>query len=151
MTVDPLQLAPLLAAALGYAWRCRTLGRRGRPVPAARRAWFAVGVVLLVVAFASPIDRLGEERVFYLHMVQHLLIGDLAPLAVVLGLNGPLLRPLLALAALRRMRWLAHPFVALPFWAANLWLWICRRSTKVPWSTTPCTRSSTCSSSPLER
>lgn len=123
MTFDPLQLAPLLAAVLGYAWRCRTLEHRGRPVSGAQHAWFALAVVLLLVALVSPVDRLGEERLFYVHMVQHLLLGDLAPLALVLGLSGPLLRPLLAMSPARRMRGLAHPLVALPVWAVNLWLW----------------------------
>jgi hypothetical protein len=30
-------------------------------------------------------------------MLQHLMIGELAPLLAVLGLSGPLLRPILAL------------------------------------------------------
>jgi cytochrome c oxidase assembly factor CtaG len=56
-------------------------------------------------------------------MTQHLLIGDVAPLLLALGLSGPLLRPLLAPRAAQRLRVLTHPLVALPLWAANLWLW----------------------------
>ena len=56
-------------------------------------------------------------------MLQHVLIGDLAPLCLLAGLSGPLLRPLLALRPVERLRVLAHPLVALPIWAANLYLW----------------------------
>jgi putative membrane protein len=122
-SLDPLPLAPVAIATIAYIKRTTTLRRRGRPVPAARQAWFATGIALLVIALVSPLDRLGEERVFYLHMGQHLLLGDLAPLAIVLGLDGPLLRPLLSLSALRPLRALAHPLVALPIWAVTLWGW----------------------------
>lgn len=121
-TVDPLQLAPILLAAVAYAMRARTLARRGTPVPLWRIALFALGIVLLLVALVSPVAELGHER-FALHMVQHLLLGDLAPLALLVGLTGPLLRPLLALPPVHALRALAHPLVALPLWIANLYLW----------------------------
>jgi putative membrane protein len=121
-TFDPLQLAPLAIISLGYAIRARTLSKRGQPVSHARRALFGVGVVLLLVALVSPIAAASDER-FSLHMVQHLLLGDLAPLALLAGLTGPLLRPLLALPLVRALRVLAHPFVALPLWILNLYLW----------------------------
>ena len=54
------------------------------------------GSLLVLAALVSPIDALGEER-FSFHMLQHVLLGDLAPLALLAGLTGPLLRPLLAL------------------------------------------------------
>jgi cytochrome c oxidase assembly factor CtaG len=58
---------------------------------------------------------------FSFHMLQHVLLGDLAPLALLAGLTGPILRP--ALAWLHRLRFLAHPLVALPLWAINLYVW----------------------------
>ena len=122
-SLDPLQLAPLLAGACLYAVRVRTLARRGRRVSPGRIASFVVGLVLLIVAFVSPIDAIGEERLFSVHMLQHVLIGDLAPLAVVLGLSGPILRPVLAFPLAGRLRVLAHPLVGLPLWALDLYLW----------------------------
>ena len=112
----------LLAAALYVAAAARVHRRRGT-FDRLRAASFALGIALLLVAFLSPLDRLGEERYFSAHMAQHLLIGDLAPLFCVLGLSGPLLRPALALRPVRALRVLTHPLVALPLWAANLWLW----------------------------
>jgi putative membrane protein len=118
----PLQLAPLALGAAAYAWRARTLSRRGSPVERWRKSLFGLGVALAFLALASPVHALGE-RLFTFHMVQHLLLGDLAALAIVAGLTGPLLRPLLAVEAVARLRVLAHPFVALPLWTANLYLW----------------------------
>jgi putative membrane protein len=120
---DPLQLAPLVLLALFYGRRVRRLRRRGVDVPAWRPAVFATGLLLLVLALASPIDAIGAEELFTVHMVQHVLIGDLAPLALLAGLTGPILRPLLALPIVERLRFLVHPFVALPLWAINLGVW----------------------------
>ncbi len=122
-TLAPLQLAPIALVAIAYAMRARTLARRGQPVPAWRIGLFALGILLLVVAVASPLAAIGEEELFAFHMAQHLLLGDLAPLCLLAGLTGPLLRPLLSLPGVMRLRVLANPFVALPLWAANLALW----------------------------
>jgi len=122
-TLDPVQLAPVAVAAALYALRARTLRRRGRPVPLPRRAAFAAALVVLVLALVSPLDTLGEKRLFAAHMAQHLLLGDVAPLLAVLGLSGPLLRPLLAPRPVQRLRALTHPLVALPLWGIDLWLW----------------------------
>jgi cytochrome c oxidase assembly factor CtaG len=122
LPLDPFQLAPILVVAVGYGVRARTLAKRGTPVPRGRIALFALGLLLLVAAVASPLAEAAEER-FSLHMVQHLLLGDLAPLALLAGLTGPLLRPMLALPPVRALRVLAHPLIALPIWVANLYLW----------------------------
>lgn len=122
-SLEPVRLLPLALAAFLYWRRALTLRRRGAPVPARRQLLFGLGLLLVLVAVASPIDRLGEERLFLLHMLQHVLLGDLAALCVVAGLTGPLLRPVLALAWVERLRVLAHPLVALPLWALNLFLW----------------------------
>jgi len=121
--LEPAQLVLVLAAAVAYARRVWILRRRGRPVPPWKVACYASGLAVLLGALESPIDAIGEERLFWMHMVQHVLIGDVAPFLVVLGLSGPLLRPVLALSGVYRLRVLAHPFAALPLWAANLAVW----------------------------
>ncbi|MGH3104447.1 MAG: cytochrome c oxidase assembly protein, partial [Gaiellaceae bacterium] len=120
---DPLQLAPLVLVGGFYARRARTLRRRGAPVAGWRRFSFGLGLLLAVVALASPLHSLGEERLFSAHMLQHVLLGDLAALALVAGLTGPILRPVLAVPLFGRLRVLAHPLVALPLWAVNLYAW----------------------------
>ncbi len=120
---EPLQTLPTVLAAVVYLRRTRSLARRGHPVSRARRASFWIGIALVVLALNSPIDHLGEEHFFFLHMLQHVILGDLAPLCFVVGLTGPLLRPVLRFKLVERLRVLAHPFVALPLWAADLYLW----------------------------
>ena len=105
--------------------RCeRARSRCGSPFPAGKVSGSShFGIALLVVAVASLIAEIGEEELFSFHMAQHLLLGDLAPLCLLAGLTGPLLRPLLALPGAMRLRVLANPLVAFPIWAANLVLW----------------------------
>jgi putative membrane protein len=121
--LDPLELCVLALAGALYWRRARTLARRGRPVPRPRLAAFAAGLLTVFVALASPIDTIGEERLFSVHMFQHLLLGDVGALLLVLGLDGRLLQPLLRLRLVQRLRVLAHPLVALPLWAANFVVW----------------------------
>lgn len=110
---------PIAVAAAMYWRRSRTLDARGTPVPGWRQASFALGLALATAAQLVPF----EDELFFVHMLQHVVLGDLAALAFVLGLTGPLLRPILAVGPLARLRTLAHPLVALPLWAASLYLW----------------------------
>ena len=117
-----LELIPLALAAGLYVKRSATLATKGRPVPFWRQICFAAGLLTIFAAIASPIDYIAEELVIA-HMVEHLLIGDIASLLLVLGLTGPLLQPILAIKPFERMKVLAHPLVAFPLWAANLFFW----------------------------
>jgi cytochrome c oxidase assembly factor CtaG len=119
---SPLELAPPIVAAALYAKRVATLSARGRPVPVWRQACFALGLLVIAAALVSPVSDLAEELVIA-HMVEHLLLGDVGSLLLVLGLTGPLLQPILAIPFFDRLRVLAHPVVALPLWALNLFLW----------------------------
>jgi cytochrome c oxidase assembly factor CtaG len=121
--LDPQQLLPIAMLGTGYALRTRTLDAKGRRVPSARIVSFYGGLAVAAVAVASPLDWWAENRLLWVHMFQHLLLGDVAPLLVVLGLTGPLLRPLLAIRGLRLLRALVHPLVALPLWICDLYLW----------------------------
>jgi cytochrome c oxidase assembly factor CtaG len=122
-TFDPAPVCSAVAIGIAYAVRARTLAAGGRPVRASKQLCFYLGFTVFVLAIVSPVDRIGEERLFYVHMIQHLMLGDIAPLLIVLGLNGPLLRPILALPGFGHLRMLAHPLVALPLWAINLYAW----------------------------
>ena len=117
-----IELLPLLLAACLYAKRASTLAGKGRPVPLWRQLCFGAGLLVIFAAVASPIDYIAEELVIA-HMVEHLLLGDIATLLLVLGLTGPLLQPILAIRAFDRLKVLAHPLVAFPLWAANLFFW----------------------------
>jgi len=112
----------LIVIATAYAIRMIRLGDAGRPVPRWRQAFFLVGLLALAVAYVSPVDDLSDEMLTW-HMVQHLLIMDVAALFFVLGLTGPLMQPLLAVRGLRWVRHLANPIFALSVWTVLLYVW----------------------------
>ncbi len=91
---------------------------------APRLTSFLAGMTLLLIALCSPVDRLGEQ-LFLMHMVQHLLLLDLAPILVLLGLTKVLLRPLTR--RLVRVEAaagpLAHPIFAIVLYVATMALW----------------------------
>jgi putative membrane protein len=118
----PLELLPLMVAAVLYAKRSLTLAEKGRPVPVWRQLCFASGLLLIAIALVSPVAHIAEELVIA-HMIEHLMLGDLATLLLVLGLTGPLLQPILAIRLFDRLRILAHPLVAFPLWALNFYFW----------------------------
>ena len=116
-----LQLGPLALVALLYARRVRTLAVGANPVPGWRQACFYSGFVVIGAALTS----LGSasQDLLYVHMIEHLLLGDIASLLIVLGLTGPLLAPVLRVRLFDRLRALSHPLVAFPLWAVDLYLW----------------------------
>jgi putative membrane protein len=121
-TFAPLQIAPAVISVLLYARRVRTLRGTSRAVAGLRQAAFYSGVGVVMAALVSPLGTLSDE-LFWAHMIEHLVIADVGALLVVLGLTGPLLAPVLRIGLFDRLRILAHPLVALPLWAIDLYLW----------------------------
>ncbi len=105
-----------------YERRARTLAAQHRPVPDWRKACFAGGLVVLAAALSPPVDTLADQ-LLVAHMAEHLLIGDIAALLLVLGFTGPLLAPLLRNKVIGRLRVLTHPVVALVVWGVNFYVW----------------------------
>ena len=113
-----LEVIPALVAGVLYARRAQALAHTDRAVPAWRQLCFGGGL-LLATGGTVALGGVAGER-FAAHMAEHLILGDLAALLVVLGLTGPLLAPVLKA---RWLRALAHPVPALLLWAGNLALW----------------------------
>jgi putative membrane protein len=115
------QLGPLALVAVLYARRVRTLAISSHPVPGWRQASFYGGFVVIAAALTS----LGSasQQLLYMHMVEHLLLGDIAALLIVLGLTGPLLAPILKVRLFDRLRVLTHPAIAFPLWTIDLYVW----------------------------
>ena len=116
-----LQLAPLAAVGVVYLRRARSLARSRNAVQSWRQASFVGGLVLIAAALTG----LGSvsDELLYAHMIEHLLVGDIAALLLVLGLTGPLLAPVLRARLVDRLRVLTHPAVAFPLWAVDLYVW----------------------------
>jgi cytochrome c oxidase assembly factor CtaG len=120
----------VLIALAGYATVYGVRWLRARRQGGARAAsgwralaWFA-GLACLFLALASPIDRIGEQLASA-HMAQHLLVADLAPIALTLGLTKWILRPLTRV--IHRIERAAgpfgHPAFAVVAYVGVMWLW----------------------------
>jgi len=130
-TWEPTVLCGLVALAVAYviAWRRRILRveddvspwfRTGRIRP----ILFAVGVLTAFVALQSPIDRGGDDYLFSIHMVQHLLLMMVAPPLLLLGIAGIRALPRERFARVRRIWWaLTRPWVALVLFNVVMLLW----------------------------
>jgi cytochrome c oxidase assembly factor CtaG len=134
-SVDPVLLVVLLAAAWLYANAFRR-ARRLSPGPGPGVGhWlpYACGLVVIALALISPIDAIGDGYLLSAHMGQHILLSDVAPALLVLGLRAPILPLGLGRRGLRLVApggraggiiaTLTSPWVALPLWAAATWLW----------------------------
>jgi putative membrane protein len=125
-SVEPAVLLLVLIGGAIYLrwWRyARRPGER-HPPGLGRLALFCAGLLAVVAALVSPIDGLGDQ-LMVMHMVQHILLLDIAPILLILGLTKVLLRP-----ATRRLRgieqragFLAHPAFAVIAYVGFMWLW----------------------------
>jgi putative membrane protein len=117
-----LEIVVPLALAAIYLRRAHTLAEERRPVPVWRQLCFGLGVVVVGASVAGPIDD-QADKLLWVHMIQHLMLADVASLLIVLGFTGPLLQPLLSFRAGRPLRVLTHPVVAISAFTLNLYIW----------------------------
>lgn len=126
----PSIAVPLAVCAAWYAAGVRALWRNagvGHGVSRSQAVCFALGILTLVVALLSPVDALAET-LFWVHMVQHLLLILVA--APLLALGAPLVPMVWALPHRRRLDaarwWLASPRLRRTAWAAGdpLGVWL---------------------------
>jgi cytochrome c oxidase assembly factor CtaG len=124
-------IAPIVVLALcGYGVVYTLRWRRSRDQGGARAAglihlalWFS-GLAALFVALISPVDILGEQFASF-HMVQHLLIADLAAIALTLALTKHILRPVTRrfLRIERALGPFAHPAFGALAYVGVMWFW----------------------------
>jgi putative membrane protein len=123
---DPVVVAGVLFLGLVYAaaWRRARESAGSRGVGYGRMALFVGGLAAVIAALISPIDRLGEQ-LMVMHMVQHILLLDIAPILLILGLTKVLLRPATRRLNVveRRAGIFAHPAFAVIAYAGFMWLW----------------------------
>jgi len=102
----------------------RREGSRAREAPVWRLCSFLAAVLIGTLALVSPVDSLAEQ-LFFVHMVQHMLLLDVAPILAILGLTKVILRPVTrAVHELeRRAGALAHPATAVIVYIGVIWAW----------------------------
>ena len=125
-TFDPGAVALIGLATVAYVprWR-RVRARHGpRAAPVGRLLAFGGAVLTLVAALISPIDRLGEQA-FAMHMTQHILLLDVAPILLISSFTKVILRPVTR--RLQRLEQaagpLGHPVAAVILYVAVMWAW----------------------------
>jgi cytochrome c oxidase assembly factor CtaG len=120
-------LAPLALLAGVYVWRFRLARAEAGPrgAGALQAAAFAGAMLALLAALVSPLDRLGEEYLFSAHMLQHVLLGDIAPVLLLLALSRVMMRPATRrLSAVERgLGPFASPLTGLFLWLGLMYLW----------------------------
>ena len=85
-----------------------------------RGAAYAGSMLLLAVAFWSPIHHLGLHYLLTAHLLQNVILAEWAPLLAVLGVSPAMAA---AAAGIRVWRLLTHPLVALPLWLVDYYVW----------------------------
>jgi len=134
-SAPPSVIAPAVLAFLFFVHGWLRLRRRGRRDLAdwKRAAVFVSGLLIVLAGLVSPIHTLGENHLLWVHMLQHVLIGDLGIALMVVSVRGPLLVFLLpprVLAPIARDRdvravlsFLLRPPVTFGLWVVNLAVW----------------------------
>jgi cytochrome c oxidase assembly factor CtaG len=136
-SIDPVFALAMVGVVVIYVRMYRRARERAAKPPGAGH-WipYGFGILALIVALCSPLDAIGDKWLLSAHMLQHVLLSDIAPALLILGLRAPILplglsRPaLLAVAPGRRtgrvLARLTSPWVAIPLWMIATW--VCTRS-----------------------
>ena len=118
-SLSPGPIILLIAATVAYVIRWRNAEEHP-----GRLALFLCGIAIVAAALLSPIDRLGEQ-LFFMHMVQHLLLLDIAPILIILSFTKKLLRPATRrfLPIERKAGFFATPVFAITLYVLTMWIW----------------------------
>ena len=107
--VPPVEVAAILLAAVLYWGSTRRFGG----VSGLRQVSFYSGLALILAAVCSPLGGIAQQGLLTAHMLQHTLIGAVAPLLLLLGMPASLLRHLPERWR-RRIQRIQNPLVAFP-------------------------------------
>jgi len=101
--------------AIGYFW-----SQRRWPADPTRRVAFDLAVILLLAVYVTPLHTIALHYLLSVHLLQNVVTAEWAPGLLVFALAPSLARELARFAA---VRFLTHPFVALPVWLGTYFLW----------------------------
>jgi cytochrome c oxidase assembly factor CtaG len=94
---DPTVYAGLVVLYFGHAWLARGLD----DVERRRSLFFGLGLLTIWVALETPIDTIADHSLDSVHMLQHVLLGFVAPPLMLLGLSSGMVARLVRVPGLR--------------------------------------------------
>jgi cytochrome c oxidase assembly factor CtaG len=114
---EPSILIGCAALAIGYAWVARFRFER-------KAIFFYLGLSIMFLALVSPLDALADDYLFSMHMFQHLLLSELVPPMLLLGIPLPWWEWILRWRVFRDAEaLLRRPPIAWFCGIGALWLW----------------------------
>jgi putative membrane protein len=125
-TLEPAVLIAIAAALWLYVprWRVVRAEHGARGAGRWRLVSFLGGLAAVAAALISPVDSISED-VFFVHMIQHVLLLDIAPVLLICGQTKLILRP--ATRRLLRLEesvgWFGRPSFAVVFYVGAVWFW----------------------------
>lgn len=85
---------------------------------------YTLGVLVIFLALTSPIDPLGDHYLFSAHMLQHMMLGIIAPPLLIAGLPASLVESWLQFPPIARVeRILGYAPLALIAGIGTIWIW----------------------------
>jgi cytochrome c oxidase assembly factor CtaG len=114
---EPTVIIGCVALFLAYLWMVRFCMN-------GKTAFFASGVLLMLLTLTGPLDFLGDDYLFSAHMLEHILLELAVPPLLLLGIPSDPARKLLSVEiAAKAERFLRRPTVAWLLAVGTLWLW----------------------------
>lgn len=121
---------PIVLALVGGAYLARwrrvraASARPGVDAPVWRLCCFAGSLLVALIALISPVDALADQ-LFFMHMIQHMLLLDVVAILAILGFTKVILRPLTRTVrdVEHRAGPLAHPAFAALLYIGVIWTW----------------------------
>jgi cytochrome c oxidase assembly factor CtaG len=97
--LDPTVYLGLVLLYLGHAW----LARGVEDFQRTHSLYFGLGLLTIWVALETPIDTIADHYLDSVHMLQHVLLGFVAPPLMLLGLSPGMVARLVRLPAVRAL------------------------------------------------
>src|SRR6195256_555891 len=95
--LDPTVYLGLVVLYLGHAW----LARAAADFERKHSLYFGLGLLTIWAALETPIDTIADHYLDSVHMLQHVLLGFVAPPLMLLGLSPSMVRRLARIPGIR--------------------------------------------------
>lgn len=126
-TWEPSILIGIVLLSVLYAYAVGPLRRRhnlGPPATKRQIVYFLLAQAILVLALLSPLDELGDEYLFSMHMVQHLLLAAVWPPLLLLSLPADVIRLLFRQSVVATLvEFFTLPVIAILAFNVDIYLW----------------------------